>query len=1805
MTPPKKAKAVATKMTKLKLLHRRRTNVLGSAELIKSFNEQFDVMHCDQLPVRIERLDALWREFEVIQDEIEVLEDEEEQFSDLRKEFQTMYFELKASLQSKLPPRPSTSVTSSVQAQPIAHIRLPEISLKQFSGRFDDWVSFRDLFVSLIHNNQQLSAVQKLHYLRATLSGEAAGIISSLELSANNYTVAWTMLKERFEHKTFLIKRHMSALLALSPVKKESSVKLSELADEFDRHVQLLDKLENAVEHWNSFLVERLSSCLDPVSLREWETQVTEVDKPTYKALLEFVHKRSRILQTLLLSQTGYTQTESKPSKPRLTTAHVASDNVPKCPSCKQAHLLFQCDQFRALPPQQRFEFVKKRGLCINCLKGTHLAKDCSSGSCKSCAKKHHSLLHLQPVSAPTAAGNSAAGTNSLSGAFHSHLESSVGHTPPVGFSVASPLVAPSSSSYTHSFSIGIAPSSPVNSFGIVNPPSGPSCKSAEVNTQVRNNLVMLSTAVIKVKDADDKYQYARALLDSGSQPSFITEALCQKLRLKRIKLNSPVSGIGQSTLTVHHGVMLSLASRFGEFKYNLDCLVLPKLTVSLPSQHIDVSRWRIPRNLPLADPQFNVSQGVDIIIGAELFFNLLDNQQLSLAAGYPILQKTVLGYIVCGKVAEPVSEPTVTQCSHVCAEDPLDSQLERFWEIENFDDGKAFTSDEQFCEDHFTHTVSRDQEGRYQVRLPMRQEMLSMLGDSYTPALRRFLSMEKKFVADEALRQEYKQFMQEYDRLGHMEVLSRASCSPQFFLPHHAIHRPESSTTKIRVVFDGSSRGSTQLSLNDVLYAGPTVQPALYSTVINFRLPRFAITADVEKMFRQILVHPEDRRYQQILWRNDPSEPIRTYQLRTVTYGLASSPYHATRILNQLATDEGERFPLAVPIIQKGTYVDDVLSGHDDHQIARYSCKQLMEMLQTAGFVLRKWASNDPSILVDVPPELWDSSPKLEIDRSSAVKTLGLLWFPQPDTFKFKIPTLPELGVVSKRIVVSEMARLFDPLGLLGPVVMNAKMFVQQLWAENLPWDNELSEEQSLWWKKYRTDIHHLQSVEIPRRVLVNASRQYSLHCFCDASKRGYGCCVYVISPDDTGMLHSRLLTSKSRVAPLRGQTIPRLELSAALLGSQLMDNLQRMTEFKGPVTFWTDSTIVLHWIKSQSSSWKVFVSNRAAEVQRLTKGSQWRHVPTEMNPADRISRGSLPSDLLDDKLWWHGPSFVTTPVEQWPQCVVSLPDNHVIQEESRTVVALHVSHADSTFCDRFSDLAKLIRTVAYCYRFYNNCKLPISERITGALASSNCQFALKILVRLAQATAFPAEVRLYQNYQRCVVNSKELGSKSLLRNLNCLMDDFGLLRLDGRLRYKNAPFDTRFPMILPADHKLTWLIARSLHVQTLHAGPTLLLATIRQRFWPLRGRHLARRVVRNCITCYRCNPRCSNQQMAPLPSVRATPARAFAYSGMDYCGPFLVRPLVGRGASVKIYVALFVCLVVKAVHLEVVADLTSVACINAVKRFVARRGQVFELHCDNATAFVGADRELKAARQAFREQFRSKQWDEYCTTSGITFRFIPARSPHFGGLWEAGIKSFKYHFRRIMGCKAFNMDQLLTVVAQIESVLNSRPLAPLSDSPDDTSALTPGHFLIGEPLFSIPEPDLCDLDTKRLSRLQDMKRSAQDLWRRWSRDYLSQLQQRSKWKKETADVEVGQLVLMKQDNTPSLQWPLGRITETIVGPDGHVRVVVVKTAAGTYKRAVTEIAVLPIDEENSQLAVETDSFNGGRHVGDSISAT
>ncbi|XP_055623056.1 uncharacterized protein LOC129766513 [Toxorhynchites rutilus septentrionalis] len=1055
-----------------KTLLRRRSNILGSAELIQTFNDDFEVTQVDQVAIRIERLDELWEKFEVVHDEIEVIEDEEQEFSETRQRFQNHYFELKAALVRKLPQRDPTPTVRQPSFLPPApqtmSVKLPELKIPEFRGHPEEWIEFYDLFKSVIHCNTQLSNVQKLHYLRGSLKGEASRLISSFSITGDNYLIAWKTVCDRYENTNFLIKQHMSAILKINSIKKESS--LAELADEFNRHVGILNKLEEGNAHWNSFLVERLSSLLDEKSLMAWESQCKEEEKPKYEDLLDFMHKRSRTLQKCKSTCIPSSSVSVKSYRGKPSSSHVASENVNKCLSCKQVHPLIQCETFLMLSPNNRLDFAKRHRLCINCLRSGHIAKDCRSSMCRTCGKRHHSLLHLPPLMSASSVVDATDVEQSpstsqactvifpaLSTKSRAGISYSVAQAPPEVLSRSVPQAIASISETNPSSVVTADPpsSSSVGSFGNLENEHLPYCPQEHATsfTQSCNGreiTVFLSTAVIRVRDVNNCYHFARALLDSGSQSNFISETLCQKLNLKRTRINLPVSGIGQATVSVHFKVNVMLASRFGGFEEQLPCLVLPKLTVNLPSRSVDISRWNVPRNLPLADPRFNICHGIDLIIGAELFYTLLESQQITLTDQCPILQKTVFGYVISGKAAIQKDETVVC---HVTTDQDLNSQLERMWEVEDFDEGKTLTQEEQYVEDHFQRTVTRDETGRYTVRLPLRESLIPLLGDSYRSAVNRFSMMEKHFAVDNTLREEYTEFMEEYKQMGHMEECSRVA-GPQFCLPHHAIRRPDSTTTKTRVVFDASSKSHGQLSLNEILFTGPTVQPTLLATVVNFRIPRYVFSADAEKMFRQVWTHPDDRKFLKVAWRSSSTLPLKLYQLKTVTYGLACSPYQAARVLNKLAEDEGDRYPLAAFVVTKRFYVDDVLAGGDNIEEVAETCRQLQDLLAQGGFTLRKWCANDPSVLQHIPQEFWGTSPQLEIGRSAITKALGLLWNPRTDRFGFQVPSLQKLDVITKRTVVSEMSRLFDPLGLLGPVVISARMFVQGLWAKRLDWD-------------------------------------------------------------------------------------------------------------------------------------------------------------------------------------------------------------------------------------------------------------------------------------------------------------------------------------------------------------------------------------------------------------------------------------------------------------------------------------------------------------------------------------------------------------------------------------------------------------------------------------------------------------------------------------------------------------------------------------------------------------------------------
>lgn len=373
--------------------------------------------------------------------------------------------------------------------------------------------------------------------------------------------------------------------------------------------------------------------------------------------------------------------------------------------------------------------------------------------------------------------------------------------------------------------------------------------------------------------------------------------------------------------------------------------------------------------------------------------------------------------------------------------------------------------------------------------------------------------------------------------------------------------------------------------------------------------------------------------------------------------------------------------------------------------------------------------------------------------------------------------------------------------------------------------------------------------------------------------------------------------------------------------------------------------------------------------------------------------------------------------------------------------------------------------------------------------------------------------------------------------------------------------------------------LLVRGAHIATMHGGTQLTMHYIRQKYWVPGVRRLTRSVIHRCIPCVRQNAVSMQQQMAALPKVRLTPGRAFQRCGVDYCGPFYVKARGGRCKIIsKAYVAVFVCMASRAVHLELVSDLTSEAFIAALSRLSSRRGRVHELYSDNGTTFHGADKEIANAVSSWK----SLPSNSIFQSLYIKWTFIPPVAPHQGGLWEAAVKSAKHHLRRVVGDQQLTFEEFYTVLAQVEACLNSRPITRGSDDSTDGLALTPSHFWALEPVVAPMARDYTELPQARLQRWKLLQRFVQDFWRRWKDEYLDQLFLRTKWKGQQPNAAIGDVVLVRSENTPPTQWPMGRVTNIYKGNDGLVRSVEVTHGGHTYHRPITKLVHLPTTEQD-----------------------
>ncbi|XP_062713341.1 uncharacterized protein LOC134290258 [Aedes albopictus] len=888
-----------------------------------------------------------------------------------------------------------------IQQQPL---RAP---IPSFDGKVENWPKFRAMFEDIVVRSNESDAM-KLHHLDKALISEASGWITAKMIQENNFQQTWKQLQDQFENPRVIVDTHLAGLLELKPIAKRNHKDLLELVKAVNRHIGGLEYQGVKVDAMSGLLLTKIVTArLDDQTLQLWERTQEHGKLPDFDKTMQFLQNECQVLERFQNRQ--HQASTTKEGSIRLSNTKSTSQKVhaatptskpQRCLLCNEDHRHFECPTFNKWTTAQRTEKVKELNLCFNCLSPGHRSAKCPSRkTCAECQRRHHTLLHEIPRPSPEKLAQPAAVNQP-----------------------ASPSQLPSRSS---------------------------SNTAVPNNQPLEQKTVMLMTALVNLRDLCNRKVPCRVLLDSGSQMSFISRSMADRLAVHRAPTLVPITGVGAARTCAHEKLTVAVESRYTDFSTMVECLVIPKVTGVIPTTQLDISKWPIPTSVFLADPEFNTPGQIDMLLGVSHFLRLLKLGRIQLREDLPDLQETQFGWVVAGDIEE---EQNDQQC-YVSTASTLSETMKRFWEVEEVNDADQPTDQEE-CEKKFQDTHYRDVDGRYVVSLPFR-EYPPQLKDNRELALRRFFSLERRMKKDPALKLQYSKFIDDYEALGHCrEIIEdcNAPSQPRYYMPHHAVLRPSSSSTKLRVVFDASAKASpSDVALNQALLVGATVQNDIFVILVRFRKHFVVFTADISKMYRQIKVVPAHSCFQRIFWRDDPAQPLRVLELTTVTYGTACAPFLATRCLLQLSIDEADSFPIAANIIREDCYVEDILSGADTVAEAIECQTQLIGMLKSAGFPVHKWSSNSPKLLERIPESDRGELVHLTDGCEGVLKTLVLTWSPQRDEFAFDANNLTDyLKPPSKRSVLPEIRKLFDLIGLLSPVINIAKLVSLQAFVRN-----------------------------------------------------------------------------------------------------------------------------------------------------------------------------------------------------------------------------------------------------------------------------------------------------------------------------------------------------------------------------------------------------------------------------------------------------------------------------------------------------------------------------------------------------------------------------------------------------------------------------------------------------------------------------------------------------------------------------------------------------------------------------------
>lgn len=1600
-------------------------------------------------------------------------------------------------------------------------LHLPKIEIKRFGGEIKDWLSFWSQF-KRIHEDNEIEAEDKFQYLiQAMIVGsKARDVIESFPATAKNYEKAIDVLKKRFGREELLIEHYVRELISLvirNTNSGKGKINVYQLYDKLESHLRALESIGMTRDKYAAMLFPLVESCIPEEVLRAWIRSPlhtvayveTDESKNIYsnrlQQLLTFLRCEVEGEERITMAKSGFKVTENQSygnkeqkykktpeeSVPTASNLYSGDNSQTKmksnttCLFCEKYHESKECFHAQRMSTNQKKDIVTKKKGCFVCLKVGHLAKNCKSSiRCIVCSRKHTTIM------CPTLDSKE---TTKLS---ENRSEQ----------------------------------------------PKPASKESTSLTSQNMAGPVLLQTLVVQLNTNETQSTTVRALIDSGSQRSYLLKETAERMNLKaegNEELVHTLFGGVKSKINRHNRYKICVSNIQNKNSYFMTVLDQPTICGPVPRLNQEKCYDELKcRGIVLTDFGMD-DRKIELLIGADFLGDILTGQTIKLDCGL-VATETILGWTVMGRV-----NPGNTNESNGALITSLFIQTENLpdlWELDVLGITDPYEKQskkemDQAIIQHFKDTVTINNEGRYEVMLPW-VDNKSELEDNKIIAEKRLQATTNKLLRETKLK-EYDDVFKLWEESGIIKEVDDKKMSAGYYLPHHAVIK-EQSTTKVRPVFDASSKAKNCISLNDCLEKGPNLLEEIPPILIKFREKKIGVTSDIEKAFLQISLNESDCEYLKFLWwENYEKKTVKVFQHRRLPFGLNCSPFILGSTINYLLVNCSPEYKNTAEILKKSFYVDNCVTSLDTTEDVNTFIESASSLMFTGKFNLRDWKYTLQENCIE--------------EENQPIKVLGLLWDNREDKLYCDVTEVNLPARITRRFILSCVQRVFDPIGFTCPATLYPKILLQESWKTKLSWDDGVPIEIENKFLKWYRELSLLNQVRIPRYTTKSLDfESMSLHVFCDASKSAYSSVVFLRSGTNANTVEVSLMMAKTRIAPLKPITIPRLELMACCLGVRLAKTIRDAMERKTiPTHYWTDSSTVLYWI-TENMAWGTFVHNRVKEIRQLTNKDTWRHVPGLHNPADLPSRGCTVK-FLQNSLWWEGPGWLKLEEEGWPKSERAFNKEEVLSEQKKcqnsTISNINQNQEEQWYLKYFSKYSKIIRMTAWILRFSNNCRLPTENRVNGELSVEEIN---------------QAEIQMMKQVQKEGFSDQ---GKDKLKTLCTYQDSEGIIRTKTKISTrKNESEGFKYPIILPSQHPLVRNMIYEEHTNMSHAGINTLLYKMREKFWILKGRRTIRGVISKCATCKRHSGRQLQTIPVALPEDRVKDAAVFQISGVDLAGPLILK------GGEKAWIIVFTCAIYRAVHLELVMSLSTNGFLLGLRRFIARRGRPQIMYSDNGTNFAGTD-----------NLFRSIDWkciERQSSISRIQWKFIPPTAAWWGGWWERIVQMVKYLLKRVLGRTSLNYEEMSSTLCDCESVINSRPLTYLSEDPEEILPLTPAMFLQENSQTDVIDLDTVDKNnfTKRF-RYQQLLR--EELRRRFRTEYLSQLLLKTR-RTNQAELKVGDIVLVGSDNKKRIDWPLARIENVYPGKDGVARVFKLKTASGFIIRPLQRL--YPLEVRNNQ---------------------